>query len=349
MRQESTVPPTRRQHKMHNAKNRDKQKKRILVQPGRVLVALARFPPLAAAPCWVVARERLVSPFFSLGLLLQLHTFSCHTAQRSSCLFFFFLVGLSISFGGAREKRMANTLRHHNKNKERKKCKGVLFPLLPWRARTTARKRWRAMARHLRSVSGLWDARAMACRHALASPRRMNSVGATHGRQAAPRTIHSFAFAAEGRDVPPFSAHTWWPKQIHLCAALASVCVRAGSAALSELPESALTTDAASVKCVGDIAHTCARVHMRDWGVLPLMTVAGVSRGTIVFGCRLQRRASMGHHRGPALARLGGPPSACLFRPHRVSQCRAPYPRGDRAPPLFVQRCAPFIPSPPRL
>ncbi|AVK77445.1 hypothetical protein pmac_cds_757 [Pandoravirus macleodensis] len=74
----------------------------------------------------------------------------------------------------------------------------------------------------------------------------------------------------------PPSAHTWWPEQVHLCAALASVCGQVGTDALSDLSESELTGDATSIERVGDVVYQCARTRMRDWGVLPLATVAGV-------------------------------------------------------------------------
>lgn len=74
----------------------------------------------------------------------------------------------------------------------------------------------------------------------------------------------------------PPSAHTWWPEQVHLCAALASVCGQVGTDALSDLSESELTGDATSIKHVADAVYQRARVHMCDWGVLPLVTVTGV-------------------------------------------------------------------------
>lgn len=74
----------------------------------------------------------------------------------------------------------------------------------------------------------------------------------------------------------PPSAHVWWPEQVHLCAAMASVCAQVGASALSELSGSELTPDAESDQRVVDVAHRFARTHMRGWGVLPLVTVAGV-------------------------------------------------------------------------
>lgn len=86
--------------------------------------------------------------------------------------------------------------------------------------------------------------------------------------------LHGQGSGRAGFFGPP-SAHTWWPEQVHLCAALASVCGQVGMDALSDLSESELTGNAASAKHVADVVHQCARVRMRDWGALPLTTVTG--------------------------------------------------------------------------
>ncbi|QBZ81610.1 hypothetical protein pclt_cds_1024 [Pandoravirus celtis] len=67
--------------------------------------------------------------------------------------------------------------------------------------------------------------------------------------------------------------HTWWPRQIHLCATLSSVCREAGLHALGDFDANDLEKQDAA-KNVANAVAGHVRAWIAEWGALSVVAVA---------------------------------------------------------------------------